>query len=99
MRFKAGIEKSLKFVQSFSQVAEYAVASSPKEVLQWKTAKEQTNLGKLQLQLQLHASPSRTQTACVLLLGRLFLTFGLRTSRIPRQPCIVAVRSGRDLRG
>ncbi|KAK4940640.1 hypothetical protein LTR10_019270 [Elasticomyces elasticus] len=42
----AGIEKSLKFIQSFSQVAENAVASTPKEVLLWKTAKEQTNLAR-----------------------------------------------------
>ncbi|KAI1617050.1 peroxisomal biogenesis factor 11 [Exophiala viscosa] len=42
----AGIEKTLKFIQSFSQVAENAVASTPKEALQWKTAKEQTNLAR-----------------------------------------------------
>lgn len=42
-----GIEKTLKFVQSFSQVAQSLVASSlPKEAAQWETAKNQANLAR-----------------------------------------------------
>ncbi len=47
----AGIEKALKLVQSFSQVAEVIVASTPKEVAQWATAKDQANIGKSTLPL------------------------------------------------
>lgn len=42
----AGIEKALKLVQSFSQVAEVIVASTPEEIAQWTTAKDQANIGK-----------------------------------------------------
>ncbi|KIW52313.1 hypothetical protein, variant [Exophiala xenobiotica] len=42
----AGIEKALKLVQSFSQVAEVIVASTPKEVAQWATAKDQANIAR-----------------------------------------------------
>ncbi|KAK5279685.1 hypothetical protein LTR40_007439, partial [Exophiala xenobiotica] len=39
-----GIEKTLKLVQSFSQVAEVIVASTPKELAMWQTAKDQANI-------------------------------------------------------
>jgi hypothetical protein len=42
----AGIEKSLKFVQSLSQVAAVSlVASSPDQAVGWDTAKSHVNLG------------------------------------------------------
>ena len=44
-----GIEKTLKLVQSFSQVAEVIVASTPKELAMWQTAKDQANIGKFTL--------------------------------------------------
>ncbi|KIW13098.1 hypothetical protein PV08_08285 [Exophiala spinifera] len=41
-----GIEKALKFVQSFSQVAEVMFASTPEELARWAMAKEQANIGR-----------------------------------------------------
>ncbi|KAK5194596.1 hypothetical protein LTR92_005840 [Exophiala xenobiotica] len=41
-----GIEKTLKLVQSFSQVAEVIVASTPKELAMWQTAKDQANIAR-----------------------------------------------------
>ncbi|KAK6380607.1 hypothetical protein LTS17_004807 [Exophiala oligosperma] len=41
-----GIEKALKFVQSFAQVAEVIIASTPEELARWKTAKDQANIGR-----------------------------------------------------
>lgn len=47
-----GIEKGLKFVQSFSQVAEVIIASTPEELARWKIAKDQANIGTFQASAQ-----------------------------------------------